>query len=116
MASPTSPAPKPPKRDRDPAYRFWITLWPCCICELQPKPVPSLMAECAHIETKARAGDRDNCVPLCHAHHTEWHQHGQATFQRKYRVVLAARARWFTREYDREVKAWAVEGGGDPLF
>ena len=54
------------------------------------------LIEFAHV----RLGAKDNAkglkphdaygVSMCHAHHAEAHQHGEATFQRKYAIDLIA--------------------------
>lgn len=98
----TQPAPKPPPRDRDPKLRAFVATWPCCICELHTgRPVPSFN-DCAHVKTRAIAGDRDNVIPLCRPHHRELHTDGIVTFATRHGVSLERLARRYTRLYDRD--------------
>jgi hypothetical protein len=76
----------------NPFYRDWIRELPCLICRRG--------AEAAHVVSKgAGGGDEDNLVPLCHEHHMEQHAAGIKSFQDRYAIDLAARARDYFAAY-----------------
>lgn len=64
----------------------YVRSLPCCVCH---KPGPS---EAHHYPTKGAGGDDSRTVPLCRIHHDEFHSQGQATFQARHQIDLAAKA------------------------
>lgn len=69
------------------AHREWVKSLGCCVpgcrrTEIDPN----------HITTRGAGGGDDTCVNMCRWHHTEWHQIGRLTWQRKYRILLVPHA------------------------
>lgn len=109
---------KPPKSGiressviRSPGHLAWVrqftcTLWSRGECEGR--------IEAAHVRLGAHAGmgqkpGDDRAVSLCAKHHREAHDHGEATFQAKYGVDLAAVAArlWKLSPHRRK---WEMQG------
>ena len=67
------------KRGLDPDYVKHIRSQPCLVCGKTP-------CDGHHTKTKATFGNDYERVPLCREHHSESHQIGQATFQKKYNI------------------------------
>ena len=87
---PLTPVPKP-VTSRDGAYVAWVRGQPCLVC--------GKLGEACHVRTRRNGGDRGNVVPLCREHHREQHQTGIQTFQARYHLDLAARARALDERY-----------------
>ena len=86
-------------RRRDAAYRAWVASMPCLV------PGCRRPAECCHIKSRGAGGDDvGNCVPMDRFHHQEQHHLGILTFQVRYGLDLAGRAKllgdawWLLRE------------------
>ena len=65
----------------------------CLICGQPP--------ELAHTKSggMGRKADADTIVPLCHAHHSELHQHGAKTFEAHWGLDLNASAAWIEAKW-----------------
>lgn len=63
----------------------WLQSLPCIACYATPSQV-------SHVKSGgvARKGDAQFTVPMCHACHQEYHQHGHTTFEGKYEIDLLA--------------------------
>ena len=61
--------------------------------------------ELAHTRTggMGRKADAETIVPLCHAHHSELHQHGVKTFEQSWGVDLQATAAWIEAKWQSRV-------------
>lgn len=53
----------------------------------------------AHVKSRGAGGKADDAVPLCTKHHSESHDIGILTFQRKYGIDLPALAVVFARKW-----------------
>ncbi len=83
-----------PKREW-PKHRAWVRKHMCCVPGCDQGPI-----EFAHVRTGTDGGTslKPNDIwgiSLCREHHAESHQHGEATFQQKYRIDLKAIAAEF---------------------
>jgi hypothetical protein len=74
-----------PKRVGDKKLLAKVRLQPCRACH---RPGPN---HAHHVSTKgAHGGDiKENIMPLCAVHHTEWHKSGPGTMIRKYPGVVS---------------------------
>lgn len=59
---------------------------PCHVCGAPPPSDPH------HVVTRERGGLDEHTVPLCRAHHEEWHDAGGRAFDRRHGVDLLALA------------------------
>lgn len=59
---------------------------PCCACGARP-------CDPHHVPSVGAGGLDGDTVPMCRAHHEEFHAHGEATFCRVYGIDLRAEAR-----------------------
>lgn len=57
--------------------------------------------EVAHVRSRGAGGTADDAVPMCHSHHSESHQIGILTFQKKHGLDLGAEAHRFARAWQR---------------
>lgn len=79
-------------------HRAWLRSHHCVVPGCLAEPI-----EVSHLRTAANAGvalkPHDGfAVPMCHAHHAEYHQRGHKEFQRQYGVDLAALAVAFVKD------------------
>ena len=67
---------------------LWLKARPCLVCGRTP-------SDCAHIKSggMGRKADAEFIVALCRDHHTEQHQIGVRSFERRHGVDLDAAAR-----------------------
>jgi hypothetical protein len=78
-----------------PAHRAWVRRHRCCVPACDQSPI-----ECAHVRIGNDGGmalkpsDRWT-VSLCHHHHAEQHRIGEAAFEQRYGIDLAALAETF---------------------
>lgn len=90
-----------PRRDRK--HLKHLGTFACCVPGCEAPAVPH------HVRTAANSGmglkppDRGCTVPMCHGHHTEGHDRGWLTFQRKYGIDLAAEADFYGRTSGQEM-------------
>lgn len=87
------------KTPRSKDYRAFIREHSCCVClppvEYQPFFHARQNIQAAHTGIGGvgiKASDY-SCIPLCHEHHAEAHQHGEKTFQDKHNIEF-----WRIRE------------------
>jgi hypothetical protein len=83
------------------AYRAWGASQPCCVCGKEAtEDAPN---HNAHIKPRGelpsgmgRKPDKRWLVTMCHTCHSEYHQRGEDTFQRLWKIDLdlEAAARW----------------------
>lgn len=86
---------------RNPKYLSFIRSMPCAVGCLPIGPFRQMCSgptHAHHVRTAATSGmglkpaDLGNTVPLCAAHHSEYHQIGRRTFEARYCVDLTAEA------------------------
>lgn len=86
----------------DEPYRAWIRSLPCFVwtgCVGRKWG----WTEAAHVKTRGSGGtDRNNLVPLCHAHHAEQHAVGIRQFEQRHGLSLRTVARQLTEVYEAE--------------
>lgn len=92
----------------------WVASLPCVVGLLCDGPT-----ENAHTRTggAGRKGDADSIVPLCRSHHVTLHRVGRASFERRYRLDLAAEAArvdaaWRSRDDGRTLEHSAAKAEG----
>ena len=76
----------------------WMQAQPCLVCGAVP-------SEAHHVKTRAAGGGPDDVVPLCTAHHREFHDIGVRTFEDRHELdmdmyALVFSCRWKEREDD----------------
>lgn len=90
---------------RIPELQGWIRLQPCVMWDLMRISLPGRIScagkiQCCHLQRRATGGpDRDNCYPLCRAHHDQEHTMGLWSFQQLYgldlkKLAIGYTARW----------------------
>lgn len=72
-----------PKRRSSPKLLAEVTRQPCLACGRTP-------SDPHHVTTRKAGGEDtpENVMPLCRAHHTEWHASGPGRMTEKYARVL----------------------------
>lgn len=90
----------------DKEYRHWIQDQNCIVCGTRDyvEETGDMKCEAAHVRRSSTSGvaiKADySCVPLCHHHHTQQHQHGESAIGGE-RFMLVQR--------DLLIKSWAWE-------
>lgn len=69
-----------PSRLQNRTYLDWIRRQPCLI--------DHVVAQAHHTTSRGAGGSDFRAVPLCHAHHREFHRLGKLRFEEKHRVDL----------------------------
>ena len=79
---------KPDRVDCRPHLQ-WVRGFNCCVAK---SGGCNGKIQSHHCKTVGSGGGDNYAVPLCATHHTEWHNLGRRTFDRKYNVNLASTA------------------------
>ena len=88
---------------RDEAYQGWIRQQPCVISGEITAFRCVGPVECAHVKSRGAGGtDRGNCLPLCASHHRYQHAIGARSFEKVFRLDLAAVAAALDVQYESE--------------
>ena len=77
----------------DMGFREWIRTRDCVVVMCQN---PAL---CAHLPRVRRHGDKENCLPVCDAHHKEQHDMGRWSWALKHGLDLTGLAQTYWRRY-----------------
>jgi hypothetical protein len=64
-----------------PGYKQAVQRMPCAVCGRSP-------SDPHHVPTWGSGGSWRDLVPLCRAHHTEWHATGEETFDKRHTTDL----------------------------
>jgi len=85
-------------RNKRAMYKEYIKEMSCLVCG-------SNTVDPHHLDQKGLGGSKDktkdySCIPLCRAHHTEYHAYGLTKFEKLYQINLWKNAhkllrRWF---------------------
>jgi len=86
--------PKRRQREKERAYgskarRAWVQMQPCVVRNCPNRPCENAHVNpVGHPSGMGRKGDFTQIVPMCRAHHQEYHDSGQRTFEDCYELDL----------------------------
>lgn len=107
-------APQKPKAEgrerfaskRDDVLRAFVRRQSCLLAAVGPENGCRGLVEAAHVKAKGTgAGDWENLVSLCGAHHRELHYIGRRSFEYRHQVKLGALARKTAAAYLKQRQA-----------
>lgn len=94
-----------PKTIRDKKYLSFIKSLRCCVCGFKPMSDPHHVPEKGHGAKGMKCSDY-RAIPLCHLHHTEYHQHGRETFAIKYDLDYEQLIGFLNNHYKEKGNGW----------
>ena len=98
---------------RCPAHRAWVRSHACCVPGCQRTPI-----ECAHVRRGSDGGIAQKpsdwwCISLCWFHHSEQHQLGETSFERKHNLDLLGLSMEFARRSPHRLKLRYLNGASE---